>query len=147
MGRALCALLTGIWSPKREEGGMMKRLLRWLPLLAALVALMAWNEARSVDYVTAHIECPKSLTSKQHFPDKIGSDPPFYPGTRNPLEAVYASATIRRHGQRVECHYTLEQGHGYEGYRGYLYFYNVQRQIMSCEQKSPRALDCLVQNK
>lgn len=123
---------------------MVKGLLRWLPLLGGLVALMAWNEARSVDYVVAHIECPKSLTSKQHFPDKIGADPPFYPATRNPLESVYSFAEIRRSGQRVECHYNLERGHGYAGYPGYPYFYNVQRKIMSCEQKSPRALDCLV---
>ncbi len=121
----------------------MKGLLRWLPLLGALVALMAWNEARSVDYVTAHIECPDSFRAKYNLPEKIGADPPFYPEMM-PYEMFYFEPRIARHSQRVECTYTRNNSSAHVPPK---FGYTVQRKIVNCEQKSPRALDCLVHNK
>ena len=128
---------------------MRRRWLRWMPLLAVLAALLTWNEARSVDYVVSHIECPATIHSTETFPEKIGSNPPFHPligVNARSIHPTYSEPTIVQHGQWVNCIYYKKRSYTTKTYPAE-FGYKVERKIVSCVQKSPSAIECRLEQK
>lgn len=104
-----------------------------------------------VDNATVRFQCPRRTNTRETFPAKIGSDPPFYPtdeGGYRPL--MYAATSIVQRGQLLECTYVLTYPSQTPNLQPHpsraTFHYKVQRTILSCQQPSPLALDCQVRN-
>ena len=116
---------------------MLNRLPRWLPLVGGLVALMGWSEARAVDFVVAHIECPSSFQGKEwsNSPGGVG-----WSLTSAHDQRPYRPTRIRRGNQDVYCDYehsTLQLR----------YSYTAPGNVLSCDtQRGAIEPDCNIDN-
>ena len=109
-------------------------------LLGLFAALWAGPTAAAS---TIFIDCPKSVTLKLDWPNKIGSNPTFRAEDKK-VGLPIGISSIRNIGQTIQCQY------GSSAPLMMLYQYDVKRPILRCSphgelNRKDNTLQCLVE--